>query len=454
MPADCNVNASDARPVEIASRFLAHLKTPACILVAVSGGSDSLGCLLALTKAAANLPKGTVSIHAATVDHALRSGSAEEAQWVAGFCKTLSIPHHLQSWSGEKPRTGLSSAARNARYDLLADIARRIGADCLVTGHTADDQAETVTMRAARSPRQWAGLAGMASAMLLQRDVWVFRPFLPVRRQTIRDFLVREGIRWIDDPGNFNRAHERVRVRQMLGETGSGLPGSTARHGRERALLSSRAAAFLRENVRIYGCSVAGIMPDCDSAGDHVLFALATLMAVLGGSAYRIGQDQTDIVRAFLQRGGRQRLSLARVVLDLRGDRLYISREARHLPVLDVAAGTRAVWDGRFIVAASTGRPVRISGEGDVDPALCKPLDLLPGGVRQRAMKALPHSAAIGGHHRSDDCAAQFQPFFALFDRFLPEFEFSLANAVAEIFKQPQYRPAPLNNGAGNGGSV
>jgi tRNA(Ile)-lysidine synthase len=454
LPADHDMTAFDARPVEIASRFLARLKTPACILVAVSGGSDSLGLLVALVKAAQDLPKGTITIHAATVDHALRSGSAEEAQWVADFCKARAIPHHMRRWEGEKPKTGLSSAARDARYDLLADLSRRIGADCLVIGHTEDDQNETVTMREGRSSRQAVGLAGMASAMLLRRDVWVFRPFLAVRRQAIRDFLVRQGISWIDDPSNVNRAYERVRVRQMLGGDLSALPVSTVRHGVERAALSHEAAAFMRKNVRISGWCVAEIVLDGDIAGEPGLFAVTTLMAVLGGSAYRMGPDQTDKLRDFLGRGVRQRLSLARVVLDLRGDRLYISREARHLPVLDVAAGTSTVWDGRFMVTASGGQPVRISQTGAVDPALSSFLEALPGAVRQRAIKALPHYSRLCEDHHLADNAPKFQLFFAVFDRFLPEFEFSLANAVAEIFKQPQYRPAPLDNSAGKQGSV
>ena len=168
-------------PQRAAERFLASIAKPARLLVAISGGSDSAGLLLSLVQA--NASDSDVSIDAVTIDHALRPESADEAVSVAAFCRRLGVRHFIRRWHEEKPRTGISAASREARYRLLMDIADEIDATAILTGHTLDDQAETVAMRAARDEGEGnLGLAGMADTVLLDRRRWLLRPFLHCRR--------------------------------------------------------------------------------------------------------------------------------------------------------------------------------------------------------------------------------------------------------------------------------
>ncbi|MFP3701794.1 ATP-binding protein, partial [Burkholderia sp. SIMBA_013] len=82
-------------------------------------------------------------------------------------------------WDGIKPVSGISEASRLARYRLIAEVARKIDADLIATGHTIGDQRETVAMRAARSGGEDnPGLSGMADAVLYDGHHWVMRPFL------------------------------------------------------------------------------------------------------------------------------------------------------------------------------------------------------------------------------------------------------------------------------------
>ena len=215
MPAKAK-STGTAAVSDAARQFLHRFKTPGLILVAVSGGSDSKGLLLALHEAIREARGGMpgFSLAACTVDHALRPESAAEADAVAQLCARLGIVHRTRRWDGAKPTAGLQAAARNARYSLLSDAAEETGASCVVTGHSRNDQIETVAMRSMRSQEGSPGLAGMADAVLFNRTTWILRPLLGLDRSAIRDDLVARGEDWLDDPSNESDRFERVRVRQ------------------------------------------------------------------------------------------------------------------------------------------------------------------------------------------------------------------------------------------------
>ena len=191
--------------------------------LAVSGGSDSRALLhLACHWASAH----GRTLRVLTVDHRLRPEAAAEAHDVAALCQSLGLAHQTLAWEAPVAR---QSAARRARHALLASALRAAGGQLLLTGHTATDQAETVLMRA-RQGSGWYGLAGMRALSLSPvwpegEGVWIARPLLGETRETLRDWLEREGEAWIDDPSNINPAFERVRVRRLL----AGADGLLAR---------------------------------------------------------------------------------------------------------------------------------------------------------------------------------------------------------------------------------
>src|SRR5690606_34407665 len=137
-------------------------------------------------------------------DHGLRAESAAEALAVAALCRRLGVRHRIARWEGEKPATGLAAAARMARYGLLSGIAAAEGATVLLTGHTADDQAETILMREARATHG-PGAAGMAEATLFAGSTWIVRPLLGMSRNELRDLLIRRGETWAEDPTNIDQ---------------------------------------------------------------------------------------------------------------------------------------------------------------------------------------------------------------------------------------------------------
>lgn len=431
----------DISPEAAVSQFLGSLGRPSRILVAISGGSDSTGLLLALHQAIA-AGAHTHTLLAATIDHALRPESAGEAARVAEFCRNLGIPHETRRWRGEKPSTGISAAAREARYRLLADVAAELRADLLVTGHTADDQEETVVMRTARAPSPH-GLAGIAPATLYERRLWIVRPFLAVRRVAIRAVLTRNGFGWIDDPSNLNPAYERVRTRMAIEGTPLAFDGDAAT-GRIR--LSGAAANLLRATATVRHGTIVRLAPEAfDADADVLRHTLAFLLAVLGGRSYLPASDQMDRVTAFALAPAHGRMTAARTLAWKRNDGLYLMRENRNLPQVTVAAGQAALWDDRFLIANGGVEEIRI-GPG---PAL--PVDdddrSVPRTLARHRARVLPHVISPeGGAHLATANAGplKVEPVLAPFDHFLPVFDLAVADVLAALLGRRPYPFAPI----------
>ena len=180
-------------------------------LIAVSGGPDSLALLHMATAWAANHPR--IGLFAATVDHGLRAESAGEARVVADHCASLGVPHAVLRWEGAKPKSRLQERAREARYALLFQEARRCGARVVLTAHHADDQAETILFRLARGSGI-AGLAGM-SAVTKVHGAALVRPLLDIPKAALVAYCRKHGLAAIDDPSNRDVKYARARLRTL-----------------------------------------------------------------------------------------------------------------------------------------------------------------------------------------------------------------------------------------------
>ena len=205
--------APDDRPLdgEAFTRLMAPFEPferPPSIAVAVSGGRDSLALALLARDWAASRRGRIVAL---IVDHGLRAEAAAEAATTLGLLACHGCDGTILQWSGAKPSAGLQEAARTARYRLLRDECRRRGILHLLLAHQADDQAETVTMRAARRSGP-DGLAGMA-AQSEQPEVRLLRPLLGVPRSRLTATLRARSVQWLDDPSNADPRFERARLR-------------------------------------------------------------------------------------------------------------------------------------------------------------------------------------------------------------------------------------------------
>ncbi|KQQ23871.1 tRNA(Ile)-lysidine synthetase [Methylobacterium sp. Leaf123] len=237
----------DERLARALAPFLDDSARPA--LLAVSGGPDST----ALMHAAAR--SGNDRVCVATVDHALRPGSVEEAIGVGHLAAELGLIHTILTWDAPRHGSRIQAAARGARYRLLADHAARIGAHLVLTAHTLDDQAETVLMRliAGSGP---SGLAGMRNERPLAPGIRLARPFLSIPKADLVAYCERHQLPFLRDPSNTDERFTRARLRRLLpllaeeGLNAARLGRLAARAGRDDAALRQRAEAVLSRITR------------------------------------------------------------------------------------------------------------------------------------------------------------------------------------------------------------
>jgi tRNA(Ile)-lysidine synthase len=203
------------------------------VLVAVSGGADSVALLHLLSSLA---PDWRLRLHVLHVDHQLRAESAADADFVRALATRLGLPVDVATVAVDR-RGSLEAAARAARYAALESCAARVGAERIALGHTADDQAETVLMRLV----QGAGVRGLSGIPPVRGAI--IRPLIEVRRSALEAELSRVGLAWVEDGSNRDPKFLRNRIRHEL------LPLLTDSYNPEVAGALVRMASLARETV-------------------------------------------------------------------------------------------------------------------------------------------------------------------------------------------------------------
>jgi len=181
------------------------------VLVAVSGGADSVALLHLLHALAPTFP---LTIFAAHLDHGMRPESSQDAEFVGGLCKGLGVLLHegrvdVPMLAAQRHH-GLEETAREARRQFLSEVATRQDCSAIALGHHQDDQAETVLFRLLRG----SALSGLAA--MRARSNFFVRPLLSFSKLQILDFLAEHRLSFVEDASNFEVVFTRNRIRHQV----------------------------------------------------------------------------------------------------------------------------------------------------------------------------------------------------------------------------------------------
>lgn len=293
--------------------FPSPLAQPQPVVVAVSGGVDSVVSLHVLVELAVLL---RLKLHIAHVDHALRPTSTADAAFVRDLAEQMSLPFHMTRLDADALRNdpaGLEAAARRARYHFLCTTAVNVTPSAqvpvLAVAHHADDQAETVLLRLT----QGSGLRGLGAmrpvshiddVALTPRPVRVVRPLLTARRTEIVAYAVRHGLAWREDESNVDEARPRNLVRHQV------LPLLARINPQVVATLARTADLFAGEGDRLAAYDArmlreSALMQD----GERIVLHLARLRQMSPGEVRSVLHLALTMLDADIRAIGLQQLS-------------------------------------------------------------------------------------------------------------------------------------------------
>ena len=351
-PGDQGLTAAD--PVAAVSAALAGVGQGASVVLAVSGGPDSVGMAHLVVAARPDL-RATV-VH---VRHGLRDDAPDAAAAVAhaealGLAVEV-VPVTVGAGAGPE------DAARQARLGVLRAAAKSLGATSVLTGHTADDQAETVLLNIARGTGL-PGLAGMPPQRPLGDGVTLVHPLLGLRRAAVRAVAAAGGLPLAADPSNNDAQQRRARARADLLPALRALSGG----GTDPVVALARLAGHARRDTAALDVVAAGVFGAAAVAWGPVLALTATAVDAEPEAV------ASRVVRLLLQRAAQDAYPPDTATVD---DVLALDDGQERT----VAGGVRVSRGGGWLAAVPEGRDVLDNAGGD------PPLQLTPVGVVVRA---------------------------------------------------------------------
>ncbi len=181
-------------------------------LAGVSGGPDSMALCHMMARACSQVQG---QLYAVTVDHGLRTESAEEAKTVSKWIGAWNnVEHTILEWEGSKPKTRIMEEARRARFNIMGDMARKKCIKHIFLAHQLEDQAETFLMRLAKG----SGLDGLSAMreVCVSESLTFCRPLLRISKEDLISYCNNEGAPYVMDPSNENQKYLRPSLRRTF----------------------------------------------------------------------------------------------------------------------------------------------------------------------------------------------------------------------------------------------
>lgn len=337
--------------------------------LAVSGGGDSIAMLHLMA-----MRFGAENLHVISVNHGLRAEAAQEIELVQTQCAALDIQCSVSDWAFSGAGN-LQGSARAGRWEAIRTWARELSLDCVMLGHTSDDEVETFMMRLSRG----SGLDGLSGMRLSgHRDGLVFvRPLLRCERSNLRDWLRTRDISWADDPSNDDPRYDRVKARQMLGQldalglTSKRIIQTIAHLAAAQDVVDRAVLNYADECVQQNGLSLE-INHSQQNASELELFRRTVIAGLqwVSGAVYKPRLEGLDAALEKVATG--KRTTISGCILEPKDGGLIIFREENATVSIIIGAGeTETIWDNRWEISGSAQHDYDIRALGQTGLNQC-----------------------------------------------------------------------------------
>ena len=223
----------------------AFVKAGGAVLLAVSGGKDSMSMLHLFWRLSKKIP---LSLYAAHFNHGLRKESGRDAAAVKKFSDKLSIRCEITELDVKKyarqNRVSIETAGRNLRYENLLTLAKKLKCGKIATAHNANDNAETVLMQLLRGSGNLTGIPQIRKA---DKKIEIIRPMLNIERKDIEQYVKKQKIPFCTDKSNFSLEYTRNKIRLNLMPVIEKINPQSLEHICSLSKIQTREDAFLEE---------------------------------------------------------------------------------------------------------------------------------------------------------------------------------------------------------------
>ena len=402
------ISQDSTKMIEKIVRNFASLKLRSCG-IAVSGGSDSMALFHMLTDwKSSDKPE----IIVASIDHGLRSESKLEVEFVKKACEMKKVKHFslVPSTHLSKIRGNLQDNARSARYTLLRNWAIAKNLQCILLGHTLDDQEENLLIRFFRG----SGVDGLVSMeeMVARNEILWMRPLLKFRKEDLRNYLRTNNYSWVDDPSNHDNKYTRVRMRKLLKQLKSNnliTPNfvKTADH-MLRASKLSREIAISNSKTLLSFNDVGQISFKVEKFSklfeDSRYRILAGIVSWFSGSFYKPRFSQLENVYNKILNVNITGSTLGGTVFKKKNGIVTVTRELGSIEENFLVKNKKFIWDNRWLITLKSGyqgqlyvKPYGLLGIDDQEIFITSKFDrnavaTIPVVVTKRDVKFVPFS--------------------------------------------------------------
>ncbi len=320
----------DRRTLQIYKKFETELTINKNFIVAVSGGPDSLA-LSFLTKIYSI--KKSLDVKYFIIDHRLRKNSKSEAEYVQKKLNNFSIKLNILTWRGLKPKKNIQAIARDKRYQLLGDMAKKYRIQNILLGHHLDDLFENFFIRILRG----SGLQGLIS---LDRETKInkinlIRPLINIDKKDliyISNYIFGS---YIKDPSNEDDKFKRVKIRNFLNQLN--LEGLD----RKKFFLTIKNLKIANENIRFYtkknleknvtilkNKQNAILKENFFSQSNEVIFrSLAEVIKIIGKKYYSVRGKKIDKIISLINSKSSFKVTLGGCIIKKVNETVILSKE-------------------------------------------------------------------------------------------------------------------------------